>query len=128
MTFFGNILASSYSYYSRKKKIDVSFQSKLVVVYIQYMSILVLLFVLNEYFKIPVFTFFSKYKLLVIIFFGTIFWGTFKYYSKEKINSCIKNFKSKSLGERRAWAFVTGLMPVLPFILFFLIMRMRHPV
>jgi hypothetical protein len=127
MTFLGNILSSSYKYYSRKKKHDAIFQSKLLVVYVQYIVILLLFFILHEYFNVRIFSIFIKYKILVFVLFGVIWIWTFKYYNTGHVMSNVESFNAKSLNERRIWAFITGLISIFPLILFFLIMRIRHP-
>jgi hypothetical protein len=127
MNFFGNILASSYNRYSRKKKIDVTYQAKLLVVYIQYILILLLFFLLNEFFSIGILVFLAKYKWMVLLVFALIFVITFKYYNKERVEYCIQRFNSKSLLERRYWGFITIAITILPWFLFFLIMLIRHP-
>lgn len=128
MTFFGNIFASSYKHYLKQKRVDPYFQAKLVIVIYQSLALLLLFLIVNEYFKVSIFSFLSRNKLLAVVMYVIILILNFKYYTKERMQLYIENFNSKSIGVRRLWAFITGLMPILLLGLFFLILRFEHPV
>ncbi len=128
MTFFGNILASSYTYYSKIKRVDPFFQAKMIIVLVQSLLFLVFLLIINEYLGAHVFYFLSKNTFVTIIIYAIVFCLNFKYYSKERMISCIQKFETKSLMERRLWAVIAVVASVLPLLLFFLILIMRHPV
>lgn len=128
MTFFGNIFASSYKHYLKQKRVDPYFQAKLIIVIYQSLALLLLLLMINEYLQVSIFTFLSKNKIISILIYIIILIANFKYYSKEKMSTYIDNFNSKTIQERRFWAIITGLMPVIILGLFFLILRVKHPV
>ena len=128
MTFFGNILASSYKYYSKQKRVDPFFQAKLIIVIIQNLFLLLFLLILTEYFKLGIFAFLNTNKILAILLFVIIFFLNFKYYTKQRMLLNIDKFENKNLGERRFWAVVTCVIPFLPLILFFAILYLRHPI
>ena len=128
MTFFGNIFASSYKHYLKQKRVDPYFQAKLIIVIYQSLALLLLLLMINEYLQVSIFTFLSKNKIISILIYIIILIANFKYYSKEKMSTYIDNFNSKTIQERRFWAIITGLMPIIILGLFFLILRVKHPV
>ena len=128
MNFTENLLASAYNYYSRKKRIDAFFQAKLLLVIILSMFLLLLLLLLNEFFKFHVFNFLSHYKWLAVVFYLLIFFGIFKYYTKDKMSEYIQVFELKSKKQKRLWGLVTILCAILPLVLFFLVLRIQHPV
>jgi hypothetical protein len=66
-------------------------------------------------------------KVLAILLFVTTLFIYFKYYTKRGMLLNIEKFEKKNLGERRIWAVITFVIPILPLILFFLILRLRHP-
>ena len=128
MTFFGNILASSYKYYSKQKRIDAFFQAKLIVVITQTLFLILFLLIISEYFKIGIFFFINKNKILSIFLYAIMFLLDFKYYTKQRMLLTIENFEKKSKGERRFWAVITGIIPFIPLVSFFIILRLRHPI
>ena len=52
----------------------------------------------------------------------------FKYYTKQRMLLTIENFEKKSEGERRLWAVITGIIPFIPLVSFFIILRLRYPI
>ena len=128
MTFFGNILASSYKYYAKQKRVDPFFQAKLIIVITENLLFLLFILIVNEYLYAHIFSFLFKYKFIVIVMYVVFFYLNFRYYTKERMALYIQNFETKNLMERRIWAVIAGIAPVLPLILFFLILQMRHPV
>jgi len=127
MTFIGNLLGSAYTYYSKKKKIDALFQAKLLLVVILNVSLLFLLLLANEFLGLKIFKFLFENKWLVITFYIIIFIGLFKYYSKEKVALYVESFELKSKKEQSVWGIITILSAILPPLLFFIVLRIRHP-
>jgi len=128
MNFTENLLASAYRYYSRKKRIDAFFQAKLLLVIIQSLFLLLFLFLINEVFKLNIFNFLFSYKWLMLIFYAILFIGNFAYYSNDKIKTIVNEFEMKNKNEIRLWRFITILCTILPLILFFLFLKILHPV
>ena len=128
MNFTGNLLASAHNYYSRNKRIDAFFLAKLLLVIILSLFLLLLLLLVNEFFKLHLFNFLSRYKWLAVFFYILIFIGIFKYYSKDKMNAYIQAFELKSKNDKRLWGLITILCAILPLLLFFLVLRIQHPV
>jgi Na+/H+-dicarboxylate symporter len=128
MTFFGNIFASSYKHYLKQKRVDPYFQAKLVIAIYQSLALLLFLLIVNEYFKASIFSFLSSNKLLVVVVFAIVVILNFRYYTTERMQLYIENFNSKCIRTRRVWAFITGLMPIILLGLFFLVLRLKHPV
>ncbi len=128
MIFFDNIFASSYKHYLKQKRIDPYFHAKLVIVIYQSLALLLFVLIINEYFKASFFTFLSRNKLVTIIIYIFIIILNYRYYTKERMDLYINSFNSKSVGKRRLWALITGLIPILLLVSFFLILRLNHPV
>lgn len=127
MTFLGNILASSYKYYSKQNRVNASFQAKLIVVIVCTMLTLLILLIAKEYFELDVLSFLLRYRILAILLYIAFFIVTFRYYNKERIEESLANFEMKTLQERRLWAVIAFVTSALPLPLIFLIMIMRHP-
>ncbi|KIC89047.1 hypothetical protein HY58_19025 [Flavihumibacter sp. ZG627] len=128
MTFFGNIFASSYKHYLKQKRVDPYFQAKLIIVIYQSLAVLLFLLMINEYFKVSIFSFLSRNKVISILIYILIMVANFRYYSKERMSTYIDNFNLKTIQERRFWAIITGLTPIIILGLFFIILRVKHPV
>jgi uncharacterized membrane-anchored protein len=128
MIFFDNIFASSYKHFSKQKRIDPSFHAKLIIVIYQSLALLLFVLIINEYFKASFFTFLSRNKLFIIIIYIFIIILNYRYYTKERMDLYIHRFNAKSIGKRRLWALITGLMPILLLGSFFLILLINHPV
>ena len=54
MSFFGNLLASSYKHYEKQKKVDPIFHAKLIVGIIQSSLLIFILLLLHEYMGLKV--------------------------------------------------------------------------
>jgi len=127
MLLFGNILASAFKHYKKQQRVNPVFQAKLIVTIIQSLFLLDILLLIHEFTSVKIYST-GNYKILALIIYVLILLGNYKYFTNERAFHYIEKFESKSLTERRMWAVVTGITPIIVFLLFFLILWLRHPV
>jgi len=128
MLFFGNILASAYKHYEKQKGLDSVFHAKLIVTIIQTLILLLILLLVHEFTSLKVFSFLGSNRIAALGIYALIVLFNLKYYTEQRVFYYIDKFNSKSAIERRSWAVVTGTTPFVIGFLFFLVLRLRHPV
>jgi len=63
-----------------------------------------------------------------LVIYALILTASLKYYNQNRTLACIEHFQNKSISERRAWAVITGTLPIILVALIFLVLWLRHPI
>jgi hypothetical protein len=106
MTFYGNILASTYKFYGRFKGETPYFSSIIYIAWCQTELAFFGMFLLKKHFAIDLLYWLpNKYWGLPFAFLGLIL--IYRYYSKERVKILIDKFDKKSTWERIIWGIIS---------------------
>ena len=78
--------------------------------------------------SLEVFGWIANNKIVVLVIYALILTASLKYYNQNRTLACIEHFQNKSISERRAWAVITGTLPIILVALIFLVLWLRHPI
>jgi hypothetical protein len=90
--------------------------------------LLLILLMIHEFTSLKVFSFIGSNKIMALVIYALVLLFNFKYYTQKRVFYYIDKFNNKSAIERRTWAVITGTTPFIIGFLFFLVLRLRHPV
>lgn len=113
MNLCNNVFASLYCYYSKFKN-EAPLGSSICLVLVSQISVTILIFVLiGRFMGNNLFSIFPN-KYYGPFFFAIWLFILFKYYSKSRTDTIGKDFKLKSLLEKRNWGIVTLVLFIVP--------------
>lgn len=116
MKFYNNIYAACYKFYSKFKN-ETPYSTSIIVVDVCQMTLILLIIVIIK--KITNYNLASllpnKYYFLPFLILQLYL--LYKYYSKEKVNSILEEFETKSPNAKKMWGALTIFFFIAPLVL-----------